>query len=69
MTKRLIAGVLLSGLTLFGVAPVASAATSSDSSVVKVAKVKKPKAPKVIDWDAPAPAPGGGVTTQRIDWD
>lgn len=67
--KRLVAGVLLSGLTLFGAAPVASAAPSGDTSIVKVAKVKKPKAPKIIDWDAPAPAPGGGFSAQRIDWD
>lgn len=67
--KRLVVGVFVSALTVFGVAPAASAATSSTSAVVKVQKFKKPKPPKVIDWDAPAPVAGGGFTTQRIDWD
>jgi hypothetical protein len=65
--KRLIVGVFVTALMMFGLAPAASAATSSDVSVVTVAKAKKPKPPKVIDWDAP-PA-DGGFTTQRIDWD
>lgn len=65
--KRLVVGVFVSALTMFGVAPAASAATSGEV-VVKVQKAKKPKLSKVIDWDAP-PADGGGVSTQRIDWD
>lgn len=66
MIKRLVVGVFVSGLTMFSVAPAATAATPS----APVVKVAKPKPGKVIDWDAPAPAPGdGGATTQRIDWD
>lgn len=66
--KRLVVGVFVSAVAVVGVSPVASAATERDSHTA-VAKVKKPKAPKVIDWDAPSPASGGGYTTQRIDWD
>lgn len=70
MIKRLVVGVFVSGLTMFAVAPAATAAASSDSVVVKVAKPTKPTPGKVIDWDAPAPAPSdGGASTQRIDWD
>lgn len=65
--KRLVVGVFVSALTMFGVAPAASAATSSEASVVTVVKAKKPKPPKAIDWYAP-PADGGTVSIQRIDW-
>jgi hypothetical protein len=68
--KRLVVGVFVSAVAVVGIAPAASAAPHHEvrTAVAKV-KVKKPKAPKVIDWDAPAPAPRGGYTTQRIDWD
>jgi hypothetical protein len=69
--KRLVVGVFVSALTVFGVVPAASAATSDETAkvkVVKIVKVKKYK-PGKIDWDSQAPKPGGGVTAQRIDWD
>lgn len=72
--KRLVVGVFVSALTVFGVAPAASAATSDDAGIVKVAKAKKIK-PVIIDWDSigwtsPVSAPTDGtVSTQRIDWD
>ncbi len=69
MMKRLVVGVFVSALTMFGLAPAATAATSSETGVVKVYKAKKVKPGKAIDWDAPAPISGGGVSTQRIDWD
>lgn len=67
--KRLVVGVFVSGLTIFGVAPAASAGTFGSASVVKVAKVKKATPPKVIDWDAPTRSSGGSYSAQRIDWD
>jgi hypothetical protein len=63
--KRLVVGVFVTALTVFGVAPAASAAPS-EKAVVKVAKAKKVK-PIKIDWDS-APV-DGGLSTQRIDWD
>jgi hypothetical protein len=64
--KRLVVGVFVSALVVFGVAPSASAATSEEAGIVKVAKAKKIK-PIKIDWDS-APV-DGGFSTQRIDWD
>ena len=68
--KRLVVGVFVSAVAVVGVAPAASAAPHRDghSAVAKV-KVKKPKIAKIIDWDAPKPAPGRGYSIQRIDWD
>nr|MCW2727030.1 hypothetical protein [Aeromicrobium sp.] len=68
--KRLVVGVFVSALTVFGLAPAASAAPSSDPSTVTIQKAKKPKAIDwdIIDWDAAKPAPGG-VSTFAIDWD
>jgi hypothetical protein len=63
--KRLVVGVFVSALTMFGVAPAASAATSHDPVVVK-APAKKAK-PIKIDWDS-APV-DSGFSTLRIDWD
>ncbi|MET0447529.1 MAG: hypothetical protein ABW004_03960 [Aeromicrobium sp.] len=68
--KRLVVGVFVSALTVFGVVPAASAAPADDSGIVKVAKAKKIK-PVVIDWDSigwSAPT-DGGLSAQRIDWD
>lgn len=73
--KRLVVGVFVSALTVFGVAPAASAAPSSDShQVVKKVKTKKVKATHVkiagfIDWDAPTRSSSTGYSAQRIDWD
>ncbi|WP_456696461.1 hypothetical protein [Aeromicrobium sp. P5_D10] len=71
MFKRLVVATSVSALAILGSVSGASAeeSTASGTTVVKVAKYKAPKPPKVIDWDAPTPAPGGGVTTMRIDWD
>lgn len=70
--KRLVVATSVSALAVLGSVGGATAADApkSDSAVVvKVAKFKAPKPPKkAIDWDAPAPAPGG-ISTLRIDWD
>jgi hypothetical protein len=64
--KRLVVGVFVSALSVFGVAPVASAATTQDDVVVKVTRAKQAK-PIKIDWDS-SPV-DTGFSTQRIDWD
>lgn len=71
MFKRLVVATSVSALAILGSVSGASAedSTSGRTAVVKVAKFKAPKPPKFIDWDAPTPAPGGGASTQRIDWD
>jgi hypothetical protein len=74
--KRLVVGVFVSSLALFGVVPAASAASATATVSAKVHKAKKPavidwdapKPGKAIDWDAPKPI-SGGMSTQRIDWD
>lgn len=57
LIKRSLAAVGASILLAVGVAPAASAA-----------KPAKPKVVKVIDWEAPKPAPGG-ATYKLIDWE
>ena len=70
MFKRLAVAASVSALALMGTVSGSSAAPSSDGvQTFKVAKFKAPKPPKAIDWDAPAPAPGGGFSTNHIDWD
>lgn len=69
--KRLVVGLSVSALTLF-VVPAASAdsaeSTSSEVGIAKVKKVKKPKKDVFTD-QVVIKTPGGGVSTQRIDWD
>ena len=62
MIKRLAAAASVSVLAIVGLAPAASAAAS------EARHQPKPSIVKIIDWDAPKPAPGG-PTTQAIDWD
>ena len=62
MFKRLAAAASVSVIAVVGLAPAASAASHGSWHQ------PKPSITKIIDWDAPKPAPGG-PTTQAIDWD
>lgn len=62
MLKRLVAAASVTIIAGVGIAPAASAASSEGRH-----HQYKPKVVKIIDWDAPTPAPG--FSTQRIDWD
>lgn len=68
--KRLVVGLSVSALALFGAVPAASAdsATSSEVSYGKVAKVKKANHGSFTS-QVVVKTPGGGFSAQRIDWD
>ena len=68
--KRLVVGLSVSVLALFGAVPAASAdsASSSDVAYGKVAKVKKANNGSFTSQGV-VKAPGGGFSAQRIDWD
>lgn len=69
--KRLVVGLSVSALAMFASVPVASAASAdspSQTTYAKVVKVKKAKKDVFTD-QVIVTTPGGGVSTQRIDWD
>lgn len=72
MFKRLVIAASVSVVAFIGLGPAAGASADTATQDVSVKAVQYTvKSPgRIIDWDAPAPAPGdGGATTQRIDWD
>lgn len=70
MMKRLVVGLSVSVLSL-AVVPAASAAPSSTATELGIAKVTKVKKVKkdFFTNQVIIKTPGGGVSTQRIDWD